>query len=389
MQAIDAVLQQAVESGDLPGVVAAVADDSGVVYEGAFGKRTLGAEPAMTADTVFRIASMTKAVASVALMQLYERGKFGLDQPAGEILPELASVEVLDGFDDGGQPRLRPMKRPVTPRQLLTHTAGFTYEMWNADLKRYQETTGREGVLGGKKAGLRMPLVCDPGTRWEYGVNTDWVGLLVEALSGQTLATYLEANVFAPLGMTDTRFHRTPEQETRTAGVHQRSVDGTLTPSTVELVRDDAEYDSGGHGLHSTAADYLKFQRMLLGRGSHNGARILEPDTVALMGENHIGALDVGRMSSVAPAVSNDVQFASGIVHKHGLGFLINTAEYPGGRAAGSLAWAGLLNTYYWIDPAKRVAGVILTQMLPFFDVKVIPTYDRFEKAAYRALGRN
>ena len=389
MQAIDAVLQQAVESGDVPGVVAAVADDSGVVYEGAFGKRTLGAEPAMTADTVFRIASMTKAVASVALMQLYERGKFGLDQPAGEILPELASVEVLDGFDDGGQPCLRPMKRPVTPRQLLTHTAGFTYEMWNADLKRYQETTGREGVLGGKKAGLRMPLVCDPGTRWEYGVNTDWVGLLVEALSGQTLATYLDANVFAPLGMTDTRFHRTPEQETRTAGVHQRSVDGTLTPSTVELVRDDAEYDSGGHGLHSTAADYLKFQRMLLGRGSHNGARILEPDTVALMGENHIGALDVGRMSSVAPAVSNDVQFASGIVHKHGLGFLINTAEYPGGRAAGSLAWAGLLNTYYWIDPTHRVAGVILTQMLPFFDVKVIPTYDRFEKAAYRALGRN
>ena len=389
MQAIDAVLQQAVESGDLPGVVAAVADDSGVVYEGTFGKRTLGAEPAMTSDTVFRIASMTKAVASVALMQLYERGKFGLDQPAGEILPELASVEVLDGFDDGGLPRLRPMKRPVTPRQLLTHTAGFTYEMWNADLKRYQEITGREGVLGGKKAGLRMPLVCDPGTRWEYGVNTDWVGLLVEALSGQTLAAYLDANVFAPLGMTDTRFHRTPEQEARTAGVHQRGADGTLTPSTVELVRDDAEYDSGGHGLHSTAADYLKFQRMLLGRGSHNGARILEPDTVALMGENHIGALDVGRMSSVAPAVSNDVQFASGIVHKHGLGFLINTAAYPGGRAAGSLAWAGLLNTYYWIDPTKRVAGVILTQMFPFFDVKVIPTYDRFEKAAYRALGRN
>ena len=389
MQAIDAVLQQAVESGDVPGVVAAVADDSGVVYEGAFGKRRLDAEPAMTADTVFRIASMTKAVASVALMQLYERGKFGLDQPAVEILPELGSVEVLDGFDGDGQPRLRPAQRPVTPRQLLTHTAGFAYEMWNADLKRYQETTGREGVLGGKKAGLRMPLVCDPGTRWEYGVNTDWVGLLVEALSGQTLAAYLEANVFAPLGMTDTRFHRTPEQNARVAGVHQRGADGTLTPSAVELVRDDAEYDSGGHGLHSTAADYLQFQRMLLGRGSLDGARILEPDTVALMAENHIGALDVGRMSSVVPPVSNDVRFAPGIVHKHGLGFLINTAAYPGGRAAGSLAWAGLLNTYYWIDPAKRVAGVILTQMLPFFDVKVIPTYDRFEKATYQALNPN
>lgn len=389
MQAIDAVLQQAVESGDVPGVVAAVADGAGVVYEGAFGKRTLDAEPAMTADTVFRIASMTKAVASVALMQLYERGKFGLDQPAGEILPELGSVEVLDGFDDAGQPRLRPAKHPVTPRRLLTHTAGFTYEMWNADLKRYQETTGREGVLGGKKAGLRMPLVCDPGTRWEYGVNTDWVGLLVEALSGQTLAAYLEANVFAPLGMTDTRFHRTPEQDARVAGVHQRGEDGTLTPSSVELVRDDAEYDSGGHGLHSTAADYLHFQRMLLGRGRLDGARILEPDTVALMAENHIGALDVGRMSSAAPPVSNDVQFAPSIVHKHGLGFLINTAAYPGGRAAGSLAWAGLLNTYYWTDPTKRVAGVILTQILPFFDAKVIPTYDRFEKATYQALHLN
>lgn len=387
MQQIDAVFRQAVESGAIPGVVAAVANDSGMVYEGAFGERTLGGGPAMTTDTVFRIASMTKAVASVALMQLYEQGKFELDQPLGEIVPELGDVDVLDGFDDQGHPRLRPASRSITPRHLLTHTAGFSYEMWNADIKRYQEATGREGILSGKKESLRMPLVCEPGERWEYGINTDWVGLVVEELSGQTLAAYLEANVLSPLGMTDTGFRRTLEQNARTAGVHQRGQDGNLTPITIELMRDDADYYSGGHGLNSTAKDYLAFEQMLLKGGSHNGAQILSSDTVVLMSENHIGDINVGRMPTTLPSVSNDVQLDPDIIHKHGLGFVINTSAYPGGRAAGSLAWAGLLNTYYWIDPTKRVTGVILTQVLPFFDVNVIPTYNRFEKATYQALG--
>ena len=387
MQQIDAVLSQAVKSGDIPGVVAMVATESGPVYAGAFGTRRLNAGPAMTTDTVFRIASMTKAVASVAAMQLYEQGKFGLDQSLGAIIPELADLDVLDGFDAGGQPQLRPAKRPVTARQLLTHTAGFGYEIWNPGLGQYQAASGKPGIASGKKAALQMPLVCDPGERWEYGINTDWVGQLVEALSGQTLDNYLAQHVFEPLGMTDTGFIRSAEQETRTVSVHQRSEDGTLTPAELELVSPDAEYNSGGHGLSSTAADYLAFVQMILKGGSHNGEQILKPETVALMSENHIGDLAAGDMTTAIPPLSNNVQFSPGVVHKHGLGFLINASALPGARSAGSLSWAGLFNSYYWIDPAERVTGVIMMQILPFFDVKAIPVYERFEHATYQSLG--
>ena len=387
MQQIDAVLNQAVESGDIPGVVAMVATDSGPVYEGAFGTRKLNAGPAMTTDTVFRIASMTKAVASVAAMQLYEQGEFGLDQPLGEIMPALAQLEVLDGFDAAGQPQLRPAKRPVTARQLLTHTAGFGYEIWNPGLGQYQAASGKPGIASGKKAALHMPLVNDPGERWEYGINTDWVGQLVEAISGQTLGDYLSQHVFEPLGMTDTDFVRSAEQEARTVSVHQRSEEGTLTPAEIELVTPDAEYQSGGHGLSSTAADYLAFVQMILKGGSHNGQQLLKPETVALMSENHIGNLAAGDMTTAIPPLSNNVQFSPGVVHKHGLGFLINTSALPGARSAGSLSWAGIFNSYYWIDPAKRVAGVIMMQILPFCDVKAIPVYERFEHATYQSLG--
>ena len=387
MQQIDAVLNQAVESGDIPGVVAMVATDSGPVYEGAFGTRRLDTGPAMTTDTVFRIASMTKAVASVAAMQLYEQGEFGLDQPLGEIMPALAQLEVLDGFDAAGQPQLRPAKRPVTARQLLTHTAGFGYEIWNPGLGQYQAASGKPGIASGKKAALHMPLVNDPGERWEYGINTDWVGQLVEAISGQTLGDYLSQHVFEPLGMTDTDFVRSAEQEARTVSVHQRSEEGTLTPAEIELVTPDAEYQSGGHGLSSTAADYLAFVQMILKGGSHNGQQLLKPETVALMSENHIGNLAAGDMTTAIPPLSNNVQFSPGVVHKHGLGFLINTSALPGARSAGSLSWAGIFNSYYWIDPAKRVAGVIMMQILPFCDVKAIPVYERFEHATYQSLG--
>ena len=387
MQQIDAVLNQAVESGDIPGAVAMVATDSGPVYEGAFGTRKLNAGPAMTTDTVFRIASMTKAVASVAAMQLYEQGKFGLDQPLGEIMPALAQLEVLDGFDAAGQPQLRPARRPVTARQLLTHTAGFGYEIWNPGLGQYQAASGKPGIASGKKAALHMPLVNDPGERWEYGINTDWVGQLVEAISGQTLGDYLSQHVFEPLGMTDTDFVRSAEQEARTVSVHQRSEEGTLTPAEIELVTPDAEYQSGGHGLSSTAADYLAFVQMILKGGSHNGQQLLKPETVALMSENHIGNLAAGDMTTAIPPLSNNVQFSPGVVHKHGLGFLINTSALPGARSAGSLSWAGIFNSYYWIDPAKRVAGVIMMQILPFCDVKAIPVYERFERATYQSLG--
>src|SRR6266446_904017 len=192
---IDAVLRQAAEAKEVPGVVAVAATDKGILYEGAFGTRDLAKGPEMTPDTIFRLASMTKAVTSVAAMQLVERGRLQLDQPVGNILPELSAPQVLEGFDDSGAPRLRPAKRPITLRLLLTHTAGFGYEFLNADLIRYVKVSGTPSTSTGKLASLRQPLVFDPGDRWEYGINTDWVGRIVEAVSGHSLDTYFGKHI--------------------------------------------------------------------------------------------------------------------------------------------------------------------------------------------------
>jgi CubicO group peptidase (beta-lactamase class C family) len=195
---IDAVLRRATDAKEVPGVVTVAANDKGVIYEGAFGVRNLAQGPAMTLDTMFRLASMTKAVTSVAAMQLVEQGKLQLDQPIGNVLPELSAPQVLEGFDDAGAPRLRPAKRPVTLRHLLTHTAGFGYEFLNADLIRYVKVSGTPSGNTGKLASLRLPLVFDPGDRWEYGINLDWVGRAVEAVSGLPLEVYFRQR--SPLG---------------------------------------------------------------------------------------------------------------------------------------------------------------------------------------------
>lgn len=386
MKKIDITLKRAIDAGDVPGVVGVVANGSGTQYEGAFGTRLLNSEKPMTLDTVFRIASMTKAVASVAAMQLYEKDAFSLDQPANEILPDFHNPSVLQGFTDEGEPQLRPAASTLTPRHLLTHTAGFGYEMWNSDLGKYQETTGQPGITSGQKSSLRMPLVCDPGSEWIYGISTDWVGMLVEAISGKTLGEYLREHVFEPLGMHDTTFTRSTEQDGRTASIHQRGTDGQLTALDINSISPNADYESGGGGLSSTARDYLAFTQMILKNGTHNGAQILKPETVGLMGENHIGDLTAGHMLTAMPQLSNDVNFTSGGPHKHGLGFLINSTPIPGARAVGSLSWAGLFNSYYWIDPLSDVTGVIMMQLLPFFDAKSVSLYEAFERATYETL---
>src|ERR1700749_2711716 len=202
---IDAVLRRAVDAKDVPGVVAVAATDKGILYEGAFGTRDLAKGPEMTLDTIFRLASMTKAVTSVQAMQPDKEGKFQLDRPVGNILPELSAPQVLEGFDDSGAPRLRPAKRPITLRHLLTHTAGFGYEFDNADLVRYGKATGPPSTSTGKLAALHLPLTFDPGERWQYGINIDWAGKAVEAISGKTLDAYLKDHIFTPLGMASTR----------------------------------------------------------------------------------------------------------------------------------------------------------------------------------------
>jgi methyl acetate hydrolase len=382
---IDAALSRAVEAGEVPGVVAMAATESGTLYEGAFGLRDLAGGPAMTLDTVFRIASMTKAVTSVAAMQLVEQDELQLEEPIGSVLPELASPQVLEGFDASGAPRLRPARRPITLRHLLTHTAGFGYEFWNPGLIRYVDVTGMPSLRTGKLAALRMPLVFDPGERWEYGVNTDWVGRIVEAASGQSLDAYFREQIFAPLGMTDTGFSLSTVQEPRLVNVHQRKADGSLEPTATEA-RAQSEFSSGGGGLYSTGRDYLTFLQMLLHQGRFNGAQLLRPETVAMMAQNQIGDINAGIMKTAMPELSNDVDFFPGIPCKWGLGYMINTQPGPNGRSAGSLTWAGIYNSYYWIDPQKRVTGVILTQILPFADQRAVRLYLDFESGVYDTL---
>src|SRR6266481_5501912 len=274
---IDAVLKQAVDAKEVPGVVAMVATDKGLFYENAFGVRELGKGPNMTLDSVFRIASMTKAIASVAAMQLVEQGKLKLEEPVPSIDPALASPQVLEGFDAAGVPKLRPAKRPITLRHLLTHTAGFSYDIWNADTGRYVKATGMPARATGKVASIRTPLAFDPGDKWEYGVNTDWVGRLVEATSGQPLDAYFRERIFAPLGMTDSGYVTTAEQRARQARLHQRQADGSLLLQPLEPPATAAEFWSGGGPLYSTGRDYLRLLQMLLHDGAWNGARLLRP----------------------------------------------------------------------------------------------------------------
>jgi methyl acetate hydrolase len=356
---VDQVLKAATDRGDVPSVVAMAATREGPVYRGAFGKRALPDGPAMTVDTVFWIASMTKAITSTAAMRLVEQGKLSLDWPIAEVLPELASPQVLEGFDAAGEPTLRPARQQITLRHLLTHTAGFVYDIWNPDMGRYMEKRGIPGIISCQNAALMLPLAFDPGDRWDYGINIDWVGKAVERASGQSLGDFFAEHIFAPLGMKDTGFTLTPDRRVRLVGMHARGEDGTLSPIPFELPQ-EPEFQMGGGGLYGTAADYLAFERLFLNQGRADGRQVLRPETVQLMSQNAIGGLEVRLLKTAVPAYSNNAEFFPGMVKKWGLGFMISTEAVPGGRDPGSLAWAGLGNTYFWIDPAKGIAGVIL-----------------------------
>jgi methyl acetate hydrolase len=382
---IDQLLRQMADAKEIPGVVAMAATGKEAIYQGAFGKRDLSGDVAMTPDSVFWIASMTKAITAAAGMQLVEQGKLSLEEPIGKVLPDLAAPQVLEGFDAKGEPKLRPASKPITLRHLMTHTAGFAYNMWNGDMVQYLEKTGTPAVTTCQNAALKTPLMTDPGTRWEYGTNIDFVGKAVEAVSGKRLDAYLRDHLFTPLGMSDTGFKIGAEQRKRLVGMHQRNADGSLTPIPFELEQ-EPEFHMGGGGLYSTAGDYLKFTQMILNKGKGSGNQVLKPETVATMGQNHIGELNMGKLTSAVAFATNDVDLYPDIVKKWGLSFLINTAKTPEGRSPGSLAWAGLANTYYWIDPARDVAGVILMQLLPFADKKCLEAFAGFERGVYAGL---
>lgn len=382
---IDEILRKTSDAKEIPGVVAIAASGNDVLYQGAFGKRDLSKPDAMTLDSVFWIASMTKAVTAAGAMQLVEQGKLSLDAPIGEVLPDLAAPQVLEGFDESGEPKLRPASKPITLRHLMTHTAGFAYNIWNGDCAQYLEKTGTPNIFSCQNVALKTPIMSDPGTRWEYGINVDFVGKAVEAASGKRLDAYLRDHMFAPLGMNDTAFKITDDMRQRLVATHARGEDGSLAPIPFEIEQ-NPEFHMGGGGLYGTAGDYIKFTQMILNKGRGNGNQVLKPETVALMGQNHIGDLTIGKMTTVAPMYTNDVDLFPDIVKKWGLSFLINNAKTPEGRSAGSLAWAGLANTYFWIDPARDVAGVILMQVLPFVDAKCLEAFAGFERGVYAGL---
>ena len=383
---IDSILGRAAQTGEIPGVVAMVTNREGTLYEGAFGRRVLDQDAAMTPDTVGWIASMTKAVTGAGAMQLVEQGRLDLDAPALRIVPEIAHAQVLTGFDAAGQPQTRPPKRPITLRHLLTHTAGFSYEIWNADIQKYQAAKGLPGVTTCENAALRTPLLFDPGERWDYGINIDWAGKMIEAVSGMKLGAYLARHLFEPLGMDSTAFKITPAMRERLAKIHQRGDDGKLTPLMELEIVQEPEFEMGGGGLYSSAGDYLKFVRMILNDGAGNGNRVLRPETVDLMARNNMGENRVSRLRTAIAPLSNDAEFFPGLPKTWGLSFQINTQRAPTGRPAGGLMWAGLANSYYWIDRASGVGGVYLTQILPFADVRSLPLYYEFESAVYQSL---
>jgi methyl acetate hydrolase len=383
---LDTLLDAAVRSGEVPGVAAMVTDAQATRYAGAFGVRTLGEPAPMSVDTVGWIASMTKAITATAAMRLVERGRLDLDAPAADVVPEIARVEVLEGFEADGTPRARAPRRPVTLRHLLTHTAGFGYDTWNPEVGAWQRARGLPLMSSGRREALFTPLLFDPGERWNYGIGIDWAGRMIEEAAGERLGAHLARHVLEPLGMTSTAFRITPAMRARKARLHQRGDDGTLSPIDQE-VNQDPEFEGGGGGLYSTASDYLRFLRMVLNDGLADGHRLLRPETVDLMTRNHIGGLRVRPLRSVLPARSNDAEFFPGVAKAWSLAFQLNLTPAPTGRPAGAMMWAGLSNCYCWVDRASGLAGVYLTQILPFADRRALPLFEAFETAAYRAFG--
>ena len=376
---IDETLRAGISRRKIPAVVGMAAGANRSLYAGAFGRRDSSGAP-VRVDSIFRIASMTKAITTAAALQLVEQGKTGLDEPVARYLAQFRNIEVLERFDDRGEPVLRPARTAPTLHHLLTHTSGLCYDIWDEAAFRYASLNPPRDEA---KAG---PLMFEPGTRWQYGQGLDWTGRLVEAISGLTLEEYFQRNILRPLGMNDTSYIMTAQKFDRLVSNYQRTGSGGLEENERQLPSPPKSF-SGGGGLYSTAADYVRFMQMILNRGAGpRGARILAAKTVASMEVNQIGAATAGKMKSFRPSVSSDVDMQPGQTEKWGLGFLINTTAYPGGRSAGSLAWAGLDNTYYWIDPKRNICAVILMQFLPFVDKEAIGLLGDFERAVYRSL---
>lgn len=383
----DAILS-GVSGGEarVPGVVAQVTDRNGTIYSGASGERRIGGDP-MTEDTVFAIFSTTKAIAGTAALQCVEDGLLDLDAPAKEYAPAIGKLQVIDGFDDAGAPILRAPKTDITTRQLLLHTAGFGYDFFNETYKRMAEDHGQPSVVTASHAAINTPLLFDPGEKWEYGSNIDWVGQVVEGIRGKRLGEVMAERIFAQLGITDLAFTRTDDMKARSATVHARGEDGSLAPMDGFALPDNPEVDMGGHGLYGTVTDYMKFIRMWLNDGAGPNGRVLKPETVewAVRGAL-VPPQKVTMLPGVIPSLSNDAEFFPGLPKDWSYTFMVNSEAAETGRPAGAIGWAGLANCFYWIDRANGFGGYWATQILPFADAVSFTGYMDFESAVYRSL---
>jgi methyl acetate hydrolase len=386
-QNADAILHNLVAATPgVPGVVAVGTDRSGNIYEGAAGKRALGGDADITPDSVFAIFSTTKAITGTATLQLVEEGKLDLDAPAKTYAPAIGKLQVLDGFDAAGAPKLRAPKRDITTRMLLLHTAGLGYDFFNGNYNRLATEHSQPSVITASHAALNTPLLFDPGEDWEYGSNIDWAGQVVEGITGKRLGAVMQEKIFAPLGMADTMFGISPTMQARRVIMHQRGEDGALTPLPDFVLPLEPEVHMGGHGLYSTALDYAKFIRMWLNDGEGQHGRVLKRETVLMAEKNGLGELKIKGLPGVIPSLSNYAEFFPGMPKSWGLTFMINDQDAPTGRPAGALAWAGLANLYYWIDRKNGIGGFWATQILPFADPASVGGYIDFETAVYQSL---
>ncbi len=374
------VLATAVDEAVVPGLVAVVAGPEGLRYEQALGVRDTAEGDPVALDTVFRIASQTKLLTAISILQLVEQGRIGLDTPVGDVLPAFDELPVLEGFD-GDEPRIRPARGRATLRQLLTHTSGLAYDIWNDDVDRYHDVGSIPRLQTGSRASFAMPLVSDPGTRFSYGTSMDWVGLLVEHLDGRPLERYWQEELCDPLGLPDTTPAPSEAQRARMAPVHVQDADGAWVPTAIDFARDPELY-AGGHCLYSTAHDYLRLQRMVLRGGELDGRRYLQPETVEAMFRNQIGELGLGTIVAAHLDESRDVPLGE---RKWGLGIMVEPDGVHGGRAPGSGSWMGGFNSFYWIDPASRLTAALYTATVPFYDAPIVELALAFERAVYAA----
>jgi CubicO group peptidase (beta-lactamase class C family) len=375
---IDAYLAAAVGTTKIPGIVGLVVDADRVLYVGAFGRQDVARDKPMAEDTIFRIASMTKPVTSAAVMMLVQEGDVGLDDPVSEYLPGFENPRVIENFNAADKNySSRPAAGPITIRHLLTHTSGLGYAFSNHTLAALAGPTPGASIT-------QFPLLHDPGTRWTYGESTRVLGTLVEKVASQSLDEFLSERLFVPLGMGDT-FYRVPDAKTRrVVTVHRTTPDGLVeTPNPAEITA--PVYGDGG--LHSTAGDYAKFIQLFLNGGrAPNGTRLLSEATVRLMGRNHTGTVRVQQQPAAVPELTEPFPLGAGR-DTFGLGFQI-TGEHddPLARSPGSMSWAGIFNTEFWIDPQRGIGGVLMMQYLPFYDAAAIATLQGFERLAYQGL---